>query len=78
MATIKKVETTGMTREEAVKQAKLSCIMAGGNYRIQDGLEVGKKAGFWYDRFLGTEISQEDGLAMTPVDEAEVERLMRG
>ena len=52
-----------MTREEALRQAKLQMVMCGGFDRI------GSKAGRWYDKETGNPLTQEEGLALIP-DEA--------
>ena len=64
-----------MTREEALKKAKLQMVMSGAGDKWIKSLP----GGYWANAETGEQVTQEEGLALIPdegVDEIYIRQLM--
>lgn len=64
-----------MTREEALKKAKLQMVMSGAGDKWIKGLP----GGYWANAETGEQVTQEEGLALIPdeaIDEIYIRQLM--
>ena len=64
-----------MTREEALKKAKIQMVMSGAGDKWIKGL----LGGYWANAETGEQVTQEEGLALIPdgaIDEIYIRQLM--
>lgn len=64
-----------MTREEALKKAKLQMVMSGAGGKWIKSLA----GGYWANAETGEQVTQEEGLALIPdeaIDEIYIRQLM--
>lgn len=70
-----KKEVNNMTREEALKKAKLQMVMSGAGDKWIKALP----GGYWANAETGVQVTQEEGLALIPdeaIDELYIRELM--